>query len=570
MDLNRRAVVGLGMAGASLAAASLAQAAPQIPVGLDVQGDDAHRYASAVEDIRAYAGLHMAVYGLPGLTLSVVGPDGFAAYMRFGPAGAPPVDVARLFQIGSISKSFTALCIFRLMDAGKLSLDADVRDLLPGVPLPPGKTSVQNLLNHSSGLPDDAPLFPRGGDQRLWRGFEPGSHWSYSNLGFLMLGSIVERLEGRPLAAVIRRHILEPLGMVATKGAILTGDRALYAEGHSPFYSDREYPRAGPLGPGPWTDVTQGAGCVASTASDMARYCRFLIAAGQGKGAPLLSDAAAARFTKATIDAPGWAVPGSKYANGLAVVEVGGRPLLHHTGGMLAFNSAIHVDPKGGVGAFASTNVGLAPYRPRDITAYACTRLRAVVEGGSAPSPSPTPPKAPDISAYLGEYEGRQGQRLTLSAVQGNLSARLADQALALELNGEDAFIAADPHLTPYPLVFRRTGKAVTRAWHAGSEFVRIEAGRRVAPFSPATPPALEVLTGHYESDDPWAGSFRVTAQGEALFLDDVTPLVALPGGLFRVGDKDWSPERLRFDALLDGRPQRAVLSGVDHVRRPT
>jgi hypothetical protein len=57
-------------------------------------------------------------------------------------------------------------------------------------------------------------------------------------------------------------------------------------------------------------------------------------------------------------------------------------------------------------------------------------------------------------------------------------------------------------------------------------------------------------------------------AQGEALFLDDVTPLVALPGGIFRVGEKDWSPERLRFDAVLDGRPQRAILSGVDHVRR--
>lgn len=569
MDLNRRAVVGLGVVGAGLAAASVAQTAPQVPVGQDVQGDDAHRYASAIEDIRAYAGLHMAVYGLPGLTLSVVGPDGFAAFLRFGPAGGPPVAPERLFQIGSISKSFTALCIFQLMDTGKLSLDADVRGLLPGAPLPPGKVSVQNLLNHSSGLPDDAPLFPRGGDERLWRGFEPGRRWSYSNLGFLMLGAIVERLEGQSLATVIRRQILEPLGMTATKGSILTADRALYAEGHSPFYSDREYPRAGLLGPGPWTDVTQGAGCVASTAADMALYCRYLIAAGQGRGAPLLSDKAASRFTKATIDAPGWAVPGAKYANGLAVVDVVGRPLLHHTGGMLAFNSAIHVDPQGGVGAFASTNVGSAPYRPRDITAYACARLRAVIEGGPRPTPAAAPPKGPDISAYLGDYEGRQGQRLAVSAVQGALSARVGDKVLALEPNGEDAFIASDPHATPYPLVFRRKDKVVTRVWHAGAEFVRLENGRRVADFSPPTPPALRALTGHYESDDPWAGSFRVTAQGEALFIEDVTPLVALPGGVFRVGDTDWSPERLRFDALLDGQPQRATLSGVDHLRRP-
>ena len=148
------------------------------------------------------------------------------------PAGGKTrAEPTRLFQIGSISKSFTALCIFRLMEAGKLSLDDDVRDLLPGAPLPPGKTSVQSLLNHSSGLPDDAPLFPRGGDGRLWRGFEPGAQWSYSNLGFLMLGLIVERLEGQPLAQVIQARILQPLGMNATKGSILTGDRAAYAQG---------------------------------------------------------------------------------------------------------------------------------------------------------------------------------------------------------------------------------------------------------------------------------------------------------------------------------------------------
>jgi D-alanyl-D-alanine carboxypeptidase len=570
MDMNRRAVFGLGVAGAGLAAASLAQAAPRIPAGLDVLGDDTHRYAAAIEDIRAYAGLHVAVYGLPGLTLSLVGPDGFAAFLRFGGGGGAPAEPDRLFQVGSISKSFTALCIFRLMEAGKLSLDADVGDLLPGAPLPPGKTSVQNLLNHSSGLPDDAPLFPRGGDGRLWRGFEPGTRWSYSNLGFLMLGMIVERLEGRPLAEVIRAHILQPLGMSATKGAILTGDRALYADGHSAFYSDRGYPRAGPLGPGPWTEMTAGSGCVASTAGDMSRYCRWLAAAGRGKGAPILSDAAAARFTKATIDAPGWAVAGSKYANGLAVVDVGGRPLLHHTGGMLLFNSALHVDPLAGVGAFASTNVGSVPYRPREITAYVCARLRAVVEGGPAPQAAPAPPKPPELSQYLGRYESSQGQVLVVSALDHGVSARFEDKVIVMEPgDDDDAFIASQPADTPRPLVFRRTGKVVTRAWHGGVEYVRAEAGRRVGPFSPPTPPELQALTGHYVCDDPWVGSFRVTAQGPALFVDDTAPLVALPGGGFRAGEKDWSPERVRFDALIDGRPQRAIASGADHARRP-
>jgi hypothetical protein len=57
-------------------------------------------------------------------------------------------------------------------------------------------------------------------------------------------------------------------------------------------------------------------------------------------------------------------------------------------------------------------------------------------------------------------------------------------------------------------------------------------------------------------------------AQGETLYLDGATPLVAIGDGFYRVGDKDWSPERILFDAPEAGRPRRANLSGVDYVRR--
>jgi D-alanyl-D-alanine carboxypeptidase len=575
MNMHRRALMGLGLAGAGLAVAASAAAAEAAQAGtVTFEGAGSERFAAAVEDIRAYAAQHMVAYGLPGLTLCAVAPGGAAAYLRFGysePASKAPLTPSQLFQIGSISKSFTALCIFHLMEAGKLSLDQDIATLLPGAPLPAGaKITVQNLLNHSAGLPDDAPLFPRGGDGRLWRGFAPGSQWSYSNLGFLMLGTIVERLEGRPLAEVIGARILTPLGMTASKGSILTGDRALYAHGHSAFYGDRGYPVAGPLGPGPWTDVTQGAGCVASTAHDMALYCRWLVAAGQGKGAPILSDAGAARFTKATIDAPGWAANGApQYANGLAVVEVGGRKLLHHTGGMLAYNSALHVDPQAGVGAFASTNVGLVPYRPRDITAYACMRLREVAEGGPKASPAPAPPKGPPVDAYLGRYVADNGVALTVATGPRGISARIGDEVYPMEPFEADAFISTAPEASPYPLVFRRTDKTVMRAWWSGVEFVRAVGDRPIAAFSPKTPSALAALTGFYACDDPWHGSFRVTAQGERLFVDDTTPLTLLSDGSWRAGEKDWSPERIRFDAVMDGRPMRAIASGVDHLRRP-
>jgi hypothetical protein len=315
--------------------------------------------------------------------------------------------------------------------------------------------------------------------------------------------------------------------------------------------------------------MVEGSGCVASTAADMALYVRWLAAAGQGRGAPLLSDAAARRYCAATIEAPGWATPGAKYANGLAVTPVGGRMLLHHTGGMLTFNSSIHVDPVAGVGCFASTNVGFIPYRPRALTAYACERMRAVLDGSPpAPPPSMAPPR-PEVGAFAGGYIGRTGT-LEIAPSPRGLVAVLGERRIDLEPAAPDAFLAADPRETPHLLVFRRQEGSVFRAWWGDAEFVRRDGGRPMVPFSPPAPPALAALAGHYTNDDPWRGAIRVTVQGQQLVVDGITPAVPSPGGAFRVGEKDWSPERLRFDAFLGGRPTRATLSGVDFVRRAT
>ena len=570
MGFDRRELLGLGLGGG--VALAVPAAAQEIVASRIYENDQNGRFAEAMRDIDAYATEHVTAQRLPGLTVAVVGPGGFVGLLQRGYADVDrhtPVARSQLFQIGSISKSFTALCVFRLMEAGKLRLEDPVSKYLPEVPLPAnGGITIQSLLNHSSGLPDDAPPFPRGGDQRLWQGFPVGAQWSYSNLGYALLGRIVARLEGRPLAEVLATGVLRPLGMAQTRPAIITADRALYATGYSPLYADRPPPRGGPLAPGAWTEMVEGSGCVASTAGDMALYMRWLAAAGQGKGAPLLSDAAAAHYCAATIDAPGWATPGAKYANGLALTPVGGRMLLHHTGGMLTFNSAIHVDPAAAVGCFASTNVGLIPYRPRALTAYACARMRSAIEGTAPAPPPPVVPPPPDVSALQGGYVGRMGP-LEIAPGPRGLVAILDDRRIELEPAGPDAFMAVDPRQAAHLLVFHRQDGRVGRAWWGEVEYVRREAGRPAGPFS-SPPPGLSALDGHYVNDDPWRGGVRVTVQGDQLVVDGTTPALPLPGGGFRVGDKDWSPERLRFDAVIDGRPSRATLSGVDYVRRAT
>ncbi|MBU1378158.1 MAG: beta-lactamase family protein [Alphaproteobacteria bacterium] len=565
MHVARRGVLGLGLAAV---AAGVAQA-QDAELRIDTSGGPAAaRFNSAVAEIAAYAARHVEAYGLPGLTLSLVGPDGFTALVRLGYADVDRrvrVGPDHLFQIGSITKSLTALAAHRLIDAGKLSLDDDAAKILPELPLPGPGFTIKRLLEHSTGLAHDVPLFPRGGNGRMWQGFPGGSQFSYSNTGYMIASACIARVSGRPFGEVLAETVLRPLSMTATKPLIVGADRALYAQGYGPFLGDRPPPRLGRLAATPWTDMTEGSGSVASTGADMARYLHWMIDAANGRGAPLLSDAGAKRWLDTVIDAPGWET-GARYGGGVAHVQVGERTLLHHTGGMVSFSSAFHVDPQAGVGAFASSNVGGLNYRPRAITAYACQRLRAALTGGDAPKPAPAPAPLPPREALAGRYRSRAGETLTVEASRGGLTATLAGRRIALEPGGDDVFIATDPTQATVPLVFRRRGEAVQRAWWNSVEYLR----EGVSGYTPATPPELERLLGTYGNDDPWRGTFHVTAEGPALFVDGATPMTPLSGGGFRVGEDDWSPERMAFDAALDRRPSRAIYSGVDFLRRPT
>src|SRR5262249_43234690 len=147
----------------------------------------------------------------------------------------------------------------------------------------------------------------------LWLGYEPGSRMTYSNCGFGLLGMIVERAEGRAYADLVREKIFQPLGMTGACPTIRTTDRARYAVGYHPFLQRRPVRWPSPLAPADWVDFDESSGSIAATPADMARYARYVIAAGRGKGAPLLSDASAVYFTKPSILAPDFG-PKAQYA----------------------------------------------------------------------------------------------------------------------------------------------------------------------------------------------------------------------------------------------------------------
>ncbi len=139
--------------------------------------------------------------------------------------------------IGSVSKVFTATAVMRLVDQGKLSLDARVADVLPWYRKDTGaRMTVRQLLCHTSGLPDymhlpgvgreafareagDATINPRAFAEKWCSAdlaWAPGTKWGYSNSGYVLLGLIVEQATRQPFERALRALVLDPLGLAAT------------------------------------------------------------------------------------------------------------------------------------------------------------------------------------------------------------------------------------------------------------------------------------------------------------------------------------------------------------------
>lgn len=555
MIIDRRLVLG---AAAAMAAAGQAHAATR-----SVGGGRAHN--AALRALEAYATQHCADWGLPGLAICVVDRDGYAGFVRTGLADVDkrtPVSDDHLFQVGSITKMMTGLAAHSLMGEGKLSPDARLVDLLPDLPISGAEAvTVQHLLNHTSGIPTDPPLFPEGG---LWSGYAPGSHWSYCNTGYDLLGKIIAAADGRALPDVLEARVLRPLGMNASTGAIRNADRARHAIGYEEAFRDRAQLRPGPMAQAPWIESDNAAGCVSSTTADMALFLGYLLRLAGGDGGPVLTEAMAHRFMTDTADAPGWS-PGARYGNGVAHVAIDERRYLTHTGGMVSFSSALHVDPDAGVAAFASSNVSAyLNYRPRDVTLFACALLRALREGSPAPSPRPARATIANPQIYARRYTAADGGAFELRADGDQLRLLRNGRSSALQSENGRFFASADADFDVTGLVIDVENEAAVRAWAGEVEY----AVNPAAGFKPLAPDALRVCAGRYDNDDKWAGSVPVYARDGKLWLFNTEALTPLGGDVYRLGDEDWSPERVQFDRPLNGRPQRMLVSGVPFIRR--
>ena len=533
------------------------------------------------KNLDAYVAAYMPAMNAPGLTLGLTDSSSTRRVAGYGFANVDervPVGAHHLFQIGSISKSFVALVILQLHEEGKLDLHRAVVDYLPGLPIlcEFGPITIHHLLTHTSGLPDDGSVFGADPAARLVQGYTPGQHFHYCNAGFIMLGLVAEKLDGRPWRVLAEERILKPLGMSQTSPVLTMANRARAATGYHAFRGDLEYPRQGRLAPAPDFEMDDTSGCIASIAGDMASYARMLLNRGRGPAARVISEDSFALMSTPWIKAPDFSETAS-YGYGIAVDTLDGHKILRHTGGMVAFASSIHIDLDGGVACFASINA-MQGYRPIAVTEYAVRLLRAERESKPLPAP-PSVADARDVENaqdYAGVFTSADGRKLTFAAPGKRVALMDGQNPIVLQHRGGDRFISTSQDaFAKYPIVFgRKTRQAGIEGGTKEKEpVVEVSYGpdwyTTVAYDGPrnfSVPEESDLYTGHYYSDSVWGGDADVYVLKGRLHVDG-NLLTALGNHVFRIGDEEWNPDVAVFYQLFQGKAQRLRIAGLDFVR---
>jgi CubicO group peptidase (beta-lactamase class C family) len=534
-------------------------------------------FNQALAHLEAYVKQQMRAAGTPGLALALTDRQGslhLGSYGLADVASRAPVSGETLFEIGSISKSFTALALLQLKDEGRIDLQAPVTDYLPWFQVPSryGAITLHHLLSHTAGIIMGTE-FTGEARYEVWALREtevasaPGARFRYSNTGYKALGLVLEEVLGQSYGEIIQARILDPLGMGATDAVITHETRRRLAVGHGPFYDDRPAHRDHGLAPSTWLETATGDGSIAATASDLATYVRLLLNRGQDPRNRLLSETAFELMTQRVIAAPEDDEDHEMYYGyGLFIREEEGHTVVGHGGGMVGYTASILADLDDGLGAVALVN---GPGEPGKVTQYALEVLGATRQGHELP-PLPAAPD-PEVAEEAAEYTGSyQSPRATFSlAAEGDrLVLAYGGERMALEKRGKDLFYVPHRDFGRFLLRFGRAGEQVVEACH-GADWYFNE--RYNGPLEFDSPPEWAAYAGHYRAHNPWHTNFRVVQRKGVLLL--VEPwgaeeeLVALGAGLFRVGKEEHSPERLRFETVLGGQALRANLSCCDYYR---
>lgn len=423
----------------------------------------------------------IAAHKIPGASVAVLTEQGVAeaASGTINKNTGVETTTDTVFQIGSITKVWTATLIMMLVDEGLLDLDEPVVRYLPEFKVADAevtsRVTLRHLLSHSSGICGDHILDTGRGDDNLERYIETcgelgqehelGATMSYCNTGYSVSGRIIEKITGKVWDQVLRERIIVPLGLTHTN--TLPEEALLHrtAAGHvkapgadapevAPFWM---LPRsAGP------------AGLVNATAAEVIAFARLHLDEGRAPdGTQLLSPAAVKQMQEPQIDVPDRYTLGDKWGLGWILFDWGGHRLFGHDGSTVGQYAFLRVLPDPRVAICLLTNGGEASNAFKEI----CAEVMKEVAGIEVPRP-PEAGETPadlDLSLYEGEYRRfNVALQLTRTGDTGltakvTTSGPLAEMLPEEQRTSEMALVPVDREVflaksetspTPVPLVF--------------------------------------------------------------------------------------------------------------------
>ena len=459
--------------------------------------------------------------GVPGLSIALVDDQKVVWAQGFGYADDArklPASAQTLYGIGSISKLFTATAVMQLVEQGRIDLDAPVSRYLPEFSMRTRYTestpiTARNLLTHHAGLPGDylkgmwslhpAPfeqVFPLLRDEYV--SYPPDLVFSYSNLGYSLLGRLVEKVSGRPYTSYMQDALLTPLGMDHTRFLSQpTNDPELavgYRQGKpgAERYLLREVP----------------AGALVSNVSDMSRFIRLCLADGQvGTHALISGETLHSMWRRQNTDVAldmDFRI-GLSWMLGKPDLDYAG-PVVQHSGGTHGAASQLILLPQHKLGVIVLANSAVASAALNDIAVQA---LKLALEAKTGlPEPAAPKPAAPAVltmtatplSPLAGHYASNLGSVFTLRDKGSYLQTQFLGKTMALLPRADGTFALQYRMFSWLPINLARLQAVSVSVDTIGERQVvtfhykgqRFLAGVKIAPHPVS--PAWLARTGRY------------------------------------------------------------------------
>ena len=388
--------------------------AAQSPPSTSTVGDDPD-VQGAERLFSAWMEGQIAYRGLPGVVVGVVSDQTLVWSKGFGYANIAakqPMTPATKFRMASHSKLFTSTAIMQLRELGKIRLDDPVSKYLPWFQLKPagdddGPITIEQLLDHSSGLPREAGdhwttlKFPTADEvQKLMSerhaAFAPQTRWKYSNLAYTIAGMVVEQVSGMSWADYLQKNIFDPLAMSASSVDKNVEGLAVGYTRRMPDGTREVYPFTDARGMAAATGLT-------SNVEDMAKFVSAQFRTGKMGGRQILSTGSLREMHRVRSVENDW---NSGTAIGFAVSRVAGKTYVGHGGGYPGYTTqtTIQLDDKVGVIVLTNTNDS----NPNDIARQLMSTVGVAVAKAAAEKPK-TVAWDPSWARFAGLYRGKGG-----------------------------------------------------------------------------------------------------------------------------------------------------------------